>query len=79
MGAVLIGTILVVAAIQASWVVLLPLVAVPIVISAIIGWDTIYVLFHKLPTPCLISSKARPVAEINPQDAISPQVESEVA
>ena len=40
-GAALIGSILVVAPNQVGWIVLLPLMAIPIVISAIIRWDTI--------------------------------------
>lgn len=33
-----------------TWIALLPLVAIPVVISAITGWDPIYALFQKLPT-----------------------------
>jgi hypothetical protein len=79
-GASLIGVILVVAPAQAGWVVLLPLMAIPIVISAIIGWDPIYALFQKLPTPRLLSSfDAIPEAEYKPQEAMPYQVEREAA
>ena len=53
--------------------------AIPIVISAIIGWDPIYALLHKLPTPRLISFETTPVAESITQDATPPQVEREAA
>lgn len=33
-----------------TWISLLPLFAIPVVISAITGWDPIYALFQKLPT-----------------------------
>lgn len=33
-----------------TWILLAPLVAIPVVISAITGWDPIYALFQKLPT-----------------------------
>ncbi len=56
-GALLIGAILVVAPAPVGWVALLPLIAIPVVISAIIGWDPIYALFQKLPIPRLSSFK----------------------
>ena len=78
-GAALIGSILVVAPILIGWIALFPLIAIPIVISAIIGWDPIYALFHKMPTPRLISFETKPVAESTPQDATSLQVERKAA
>ena len=78
-GATLIGAILVVAPLQVGWIVFLPLIAIPIVISAIIGWDPIYALFQKLPTPQLISFDTKPAADSNPRDATPYQVEREAA
>ena len=49
LGAALIGAMLVMTPTPIGWVVLLPLIAIPIFISAIIGWDPIYALFQKLP------------------------------
>ena len=36
-----------------GWFVIAPLIAVPILASAIIGWDPLYALFQKLPIPKL--------------------------
>ncbi|ALP53566.1 hypothetical protein Tel_10710 [Candidatus Tenderia electrophaga] len=55
LGAVLIASIFVVAPAYTSSVVLLPLIAIPIVISAIIGWDPVYALFQKSPIPKLLA------------------------
>lgn len=35
------------------WTILLPLVSVPIIVSAIIGWDPFYAIFQKSPIPGL--------------------------
>ncbi|MEJ2652634.1 MAG: DUF2892 domain-containing protein [Gammaproteobacteria bacterium] len=74
-GAALIGSILVVAPNQVSWIVLLPLMAIPIVISAIIGWDPIYALFQKLPIPRLYTK----VADANQQVTAPYQVKPKAA
>lgn len=71
-GATLIGSILVVTPAQFGLISLLPLIAIPIVISAIIGWDPIYALFHKPPAPRIFSLEKAPVAECNPRDRPSP-------
>jgi len=55
----LIGVVLATAPANIGWGVLLPLVAIPIVISAIIGWDPVYALFQKLPTDRLALLKAK--------------------
>ena len=49
-GAALIGVMLMATPTPVGWLVLLPLVAIPIVISAISGWDPIYALLQKRPT-----------------------------
>ncbi|MBI3772883.1 MAG: DUF2892 domain-containing protein [Gammaproteobacteria bacterium] len=61
-GAALIGAIFVIVPAQASLLVLLPLIAIPIVISAIIGWDPIYALFQKLPIPKRLPFNMKPAA-----------------
>lgn len=48
-GATLIAAIFIVSE-PADWIYLLPLIAIPVVISAITGWDPIYALFQKRPT-----------------------------
>jgi len=50
-GASLIGVILIATPTPVGWLVLLPLIAIPILISAISGWDPIYALLQKRPTP----------------------------
>ena len=47
----LIGAMLIATPTPVGWLVLLPLVAIPIFISAISGWDPIYALLQKRPTP----------------------------
>jgi hypothetical protein len=49
LGGVLIGVTLLSTLTPVGWTVLLPLIAIPIFISAITGWDPIYALFQKLP------------------------------
>lgn len=49
-GAVLIGSLLLVGAVASAawpigWLVMLPLISIPIVISAIVRWDPIYAIF----------------------------------
>lgn len=46
---VLIGITLLSTQTPVGWAVILPLIAIPIFISAIIGWDPVYALFQKLP------------------------------
>lgn len=55
--AALIGTVLVLTPTPAGWTNLLLLTAIPIVISAIVGWDPVYALFQKHAT----RNKAPPV------------------
>jgi Inner membrane protein YgaP-like, transmembrane domain len=78
-GGVLIGSILIVAPTQVGWMALLPLMAIPIVISAIIGWDPIYALFQKQPTFSLLPLDTKLAAESNPRETTSYQVEREAA
>lgn len=54
-----IAIVLMTAPANVGWAVLLPLIAVPVVISAIIGWDPVYALFQKLPTDRLALLKAK--------------------
>ena len=49
-GATLIGVMLIMAPTPVGWFVILPLVAIPVFISAFFGWDPIYALFQKRPT-----------------------------
>lgn len=58
-GAIAIGAVLATAPANVGWAVLLPLLAIPMVISAIIGWDPVYALFQKLPTDRLAILKAK--------------------
>lgn len=60
-GAALIGVMLTVAPSPVGWLVILPLVAIPILISAISGWDPFYALFQKRPTPRISFSNKEPV------------------
>jgi hypothetical protein len=59
-GATLIGVTLIATPTPVGWLVLLPLVAIPILISAISGWDPIYALLQKRPTPRFSFSKKKP-------------------
>lgn len=54
-----IAVVLMTAPANVGWAVLLPLIAVPVVISAIIGWDPVYALFQKLPTDRLALLKEK--------------------
>ena len=47
----LIGIVLVAEQVPVGWVVILPLIAIPIFISAFSAWDPIYALFQKAPAP----------------------------
>ena len=47
----LIGIVMLAAPTPIGWFVLLPLIAIPIFISAFMGWDPIYSLLQKAPTP----------------------------
>jgi Inner membrane protein YgaP-like, transmembrane domain len=78
-GAALIGSIFVITSAQFGWITLLPLIAIPIVISAIMGWDPIYAMFHKQPTPRLLSLDTMPTAVASPQGAAPDQVVREAA
>jgi hypothetical protein len=49
-GATLIGVMLIATPTPVGWLVILPLIAIPIFISAISGWDPIYALLQKRPT-----------------------------
>ena len=62
-GATLIGVTLAAAPNPIGWAVMLPLIAIPIFISAIIGWDPFYAVFQKLPTPKLPVCKLEPAVE----------------
>ena len=55
----LIGVVLATAPANVGWGALLPLIAIPLVISAIVGWDPVYALFQKLPTARLALLKAK--------------------
>ena len=48
---VLIGSMLLVPQTPVGWLVLLPLIAIPIFISAYAGWDPVYALMQKQRTP----------------------------
>jgi hypothetical protein len=61
-GATLIGVLLVAAPTPVGWISLLPLIAIPLVVSAIIGWDPLYALFQKQPT----FSTTKPAADLMP-------------
>lgn len=50
-GVALIGVMLIAPPTPVGWMVILPLVAIPIFISAFFGWDPIYALLQKRPTP----------------------------
>lgn len=50
-GALLIGSVLVLAPSPMGWDVLMPILAIPIVSSAILSWDPLYALFQKMRTP----------------------------
>jgi hypothetical protein len=62
-GVGLLGVTLAVAPTPIGWVVVLPLVAIPILISAIIGWDPMYAMFQKLPIPKLPAPRLKPAVE----------------
>jgi hypothetical protein len=47
----LIGIALIAEQVPVGWVVILPLIAIPIFISAFSAWDPIYALFQKAPAP----------------------------
>lgn len=47
----LIIPILFLTAASVGWAIILPLIAIPVFGSALIGWDPIYALFQKRPTP----------------------------
>ena len=47
----LIGIALVAAPTPIGWIVMLPLIAIPIFISAFAAWDPVYALLQKAPVP----------------------------
>ena len=47
----LIGSILLVPQTPVGWLVLSPLIAIPVFISAYAGWDPVYALFQKKRSP----------------------------
>lgn len=53
-GAMLIGSVLILAPSPMGWDVLMPLLAIPIVASAILGWDPLYALFQKMRAPVML-------------------------
>lgn len=53
-GALLIGSVLFLAPSTMGWDVLIPLLAIPIVASAILGWDPLYALFQKMRAPVML-------------------------
>jgi Inner membrane protein YgaP-like, transmembrane domain len=58
-GAILIGITLAISPENMGWTVLLALISIPIVISAIIGWDPLYALFQKRPNSGIESFKTK--------------------
>lgn len=60
---VFIGVVLATAPANVGWAVLLPLFAIPIAITAIIGWDPVYALFQKTPIGQLAASKSKRLAK----------------
>jgi hypothetical protein len=61
-GATLIGTMLAIETTPVGWLVILPLVAIPVFISAFLGWDPIYALFQKRPIKKFSFFNKRPSA-----------------
>ena len=58
----LIGSMLLVPQTPVGWLVLLPLIAIPIFISAYAGWDPVYALFQKQRTPKFAFFTKKPAA-----------------
>ena len=50
LGALLIAVILFAAPTTVGWYVLFPLFAIPVIVSAYVGWDPVYALFQKRST-----------------------------
>lgn len=60
LSATLIGIALVATPTPIGLIVVLPLIAIPIFISAFAGWDPVYALFQKAPAPLFSFFKKKP-------------------